>query len=105
GGGGAGGGGGGGVKRADRPGGGELGVALDDLDPDAELVGEGPQQRRLAGAGRPFQEDGASGGERGHDDLQLPPPPDAPPGEPVQQDAVAQNVITPRMFLPSRMSW
>jgi hypothetical protein len=47
----------------------------------------------------------APGGEGGDDDLQLPPPPDDPRRQAVEQHAVTQNVITPRMFLPSRMSW
>ena len=49
----------------------QLGVALDELEADAELVGHGTQQRRLAGAGRAFQQHMATGRERGNDQLDL----------------------------------
>jgi hypothetical protein len=83
----------------------ELGVALDELESDPELVGDGAQQRRLARARRPLQQDVASRGQGRYDDLLLPPAPDDPSRQAVEQGAVGQNVITPRMFLPSRMSW
>ena len=54
----------------------QLGVALDELEADAELVGDGPQQRRLAGARRALDEDVAAGVEGGEHELELPPPPD-----------------------------
>ena len=49
----------------------QLGVALDELEADAELVGDGPQQRRLAGAGRTLDEDVAPGVEGRQHELQL----------------------------------
>ena len=62
------------VEVADQPGGRELGVALDELEADAQLVGHGAQQRRLAGARRALQQDVPAGGQRRDHQLQLPPP-------------------------------
>ena len=59
------------VEVADEAGRGQLGVALDELEADAELVGDGPQQRRLAGAGRALDEDVAPGVEGGQHELEL----------------------------------
>jgi hypothetical protein len=47
----------------------------------------------------------APGRQGRHDDLLLPPAPDDPSGQAVEKGPVGQNAITPRMFLPSRMSW
>ena len=44
------------VEVADEAGRRQLGVALDELEADAELVGDGAQQRRLAGARRALDE-------------------------------------------------
>ena len=63
----------------------QLGVALDELEADAELVGDGPQQRRLAGAGRALDEDVASGVEGGQHELQLALAPDEPAAEAVER--------------------
>jgi hypothetical protein len=90
---------------ADEPGGRQLGVALDELEADAELGSDRPQQRRLPRAGRPLQQDVAPGGQGGDDDLELAAAADDALGQAVEQRGLAQNVITPRMFLPSRMSW
>ena len=59
------------VEVADEAGRRQLGVALDEGEADAELVGDGPEQRRLPGAGRPLEQDVAAGGEGRDDDLQL----------------------------------
>ena len=64
----------------------QLGVALDELEADAQLVGDGPEQRRLAGAGRPLDHDVAAGVERGEHELELPPPPDAGVGSVAPSD-------------------
>ena len=73
------------VEVADEAGRRELGVALHELEADAELVGHRPQQRRLARARRSLQEDVAAGGQRRHHDLLLAPPADDPGAEPVDQ--------------------
>ena len=59
------------VEVADEAGRRQLGVALDELEADAELVGDGAQQRRLAGAGRALDEDVAAGVERRQHELEL----------------------------------
>ena len=51
----------------------QLGVALDELEAELQLVRDGAQQRALAGAGRAFQQDVAVGVERGEDELDLAP--------------------------------
>ena len=75
------------VEVADQPCRRQLGVALDELEPDAELVGDGPQQRRLARARRPFEDDVAAGLERRQHELQLPPAPDQPSTQALQGGA------------------
>jgi hypothetical protein len=64
------------VEVADEAGRGQLGVALDELEADAELVGDGAQQRRLAGAGRALDDHVAPGVEGRQDELELPLAPD-----------------------------
>ena len=68
----------GGIEVPDQAGRRQLGVALDELEADAELVGDGPQERRLAGPRRPLDEDVAAGVEGGEHELQLAPPADEP---------------------------
>ena len=51
----------------------EFGVALDELEADAELVGDGTQQRRLPGAGGTLDHDVTVGDQRRHDQLDLSP--------------------------------
>ena len=105
------------VEVADEAGRGELGVALDELEADAELVGDGAQQRRLAGARRALEQDVAVGGQRGDDELDLAAAADdvgrrlgrARPAVDVsdaRRDRVGQSwTMTPRMFSPSRIAW
>jgi hypothetical protein len=69
----------------DQSGGRQLGVALDELEADPELAGNGPQQRRLAGAGWALDEHMAAGVECGEDQLELAPSPDQPAGEAVER--------------------
>ena len=100
----------------------ELGVALDEHELRTGGVGQRAQHRRLAGAGRTLEQHVAIGGERGDEQLELAPPTDhlgieAVDEGPVDlhvQRSVGQRVrdpgrdqyrMTPRMFLPSRMSW
>ena len=52
---------------------GELGVALDELEADPQLLGDGAQQRALAGPGGTLQDDVAIGHEGRHHQLQLAP--------------------------------
>ena len=59
----------------------ELGVALDELETDTELVGDGAQERRLARAGRALDQHVPVDGEGGDDELDLAAPPDEPPPE------------------------
>ena len=73
------------VEVPDEAGRGELGVALDELEPDAELGGDGAQQRRLAGARRALDEDVAAGVEGGEHELDLAPPPDEAVTEPIER--------------------
>ncbi len=73
------------VEVADEPRRRQLGVALDELEADAELVGDGAQQRRLAGARRTLDEDVAAGVERGEDELELAPA--APTSRPLRRGA------------------
>ena len=73
------------VEVADEARRGELGVALDELEAEAELVGHGAQQRALAGARRTLQQDVPVGGQRGHDQLDLPLAPDHPAEHPLEQ--------------------
>ena len=65
----------------------QLRVALDELEADAQLVGDGPEQRRLAGAGRPFDHDVSAGLQRGEHELELPLPPDQASGQSRQRGA------------------
>ncbi len=108
------------IEVADEPGRGEFGVALDELETDAQLEGDGAQQRRLAGAGRPLDEDVAVGDERGDDEFDL-----AATADDGRPDAIDERrrvggrvrhavsscsgqepcTITPRMFSPSRIAW
>ena len=69
----------------DEPGRRQLGVALHELEADAELVGHRPQQRRLPGARRTLEQDVPPGGERGHDQLELATPADDVPAQAVEQ--------------------
>ena len=69
------------VEVADQSRRGQLSVALDELEPDAELVGDGAQQRRLAGAGRTLDEHVAAGIEGGEDELELALAADEPPAQ------------------------
>ena len=73
------------VEVADQPGGGQLGVALDELEADPELAGDRPEQRRLAGARRAFDQYVAAGVEGGEDQLELAPAPDEPAGKAVER--------------------
>ena len=52
---------------------GEFRVALDELEPDAELVGNRAQQRRLAGSGRALDHHVTIGDQRGDDQFDLAP--------------------------------
>jgi hypothetical protein len=60
-----------GVVVADQLGGGQVGVALDEQQRDAPFGGDRPQQRGLAGARRPLQQDVAAGGDGGQQQIQL----------------------------------
>jgi hypothetical protein len=53
----------------DQPGEREVGVALDDNQRDAPFDSDRTQQRRLRGARRPFQQDVATGGHRGQQQI------------------------------------
>jgi hypothetical protein len=44
-------------------------VALDELESDAQHVRDGAQERRLAGSGRPFENDVAVGVESSDDEF------------------------------------
>ena len=81
------------VEVADEAGRRQLGVALDELEADAELVGDGAQQRRLAGAGRALDEDVAAGVEGGEHELELAPPPDEPAAQAVERRARASSSV------------
>ncbi len=56
---------------ADEPGGAQLGVALDQYQTDARPLGQGAEERGLAGPGRPFEQHAASGGQGGGHDLDV----------------------------------
>ena len=49
----------------------ELGVALHELEAEPQLVGNGAQQRALAGAGWPLQQHVPIGRQRGNGELDL----------------------------------
>ena len=59
------------IEVADEAGRGQLGVALDELEAEPELVGDGAQQRALAGARRPLEQHVAVGGQRGDHQFDL----------------------------------
>ncbi len=59
------------IEVADEASRGQLGVALDELEPDAEFVRHGAQQRRLAGAGRPLDDHVTVGDQRSDDQFDL----------------------------------
>ncbi len=73
------------VEVTDEAGGRQLGVALDELEADTQLVGDGAQERRLAGARRPFDQHVPVDGERGDDELDLTAPPDETSPEPFDE--------------------
>jgi len=62
----------------------ELGVALHEGEAQAELVGHGPQQRGLAGAGRALDEDVTSGVQGRQHQLQFAAATDEPTAEAVE---------------------
>ena len=80
------------IEVADEAGRRQLGVALDELEADAELGGDGAQQRRLAGARRALDEDVAPGVEGGEHELELASPPDEPVAEAGQRGASPTGV-------------
>jgi hypothetical protein len=82
----------------------QFGVALDELEPDAELVGHLAQERRLAGARGSLEEDVAVGGERGHHEVDLPAPAHHRTGQPGDQLVHQSKRMTPRMFSPLRIA-
>jgi hypothetical protein len=111
-----------GVVVADHPRRGELGVALDEDDAEPGLLGDDPEQGRLAGARRPLEEHVTAGGERHREHLGLAAQADdvggdpleemgrgergrrtLPPRPPVRHDPAWTS--TPRMFFPSSRSW
>ena len=55
---------------------GEFGIAFNELETDAEFVGDGAQQRALTGARRPLEHDVAIGGQRGDHEFELAAPAD-----------------------------
>ena len=67
----------------------ELGVALDELETDTELVGDGTQERRFARAGRALDQDVPVDGQGGDDELDLAPAPDEPPPSRSTSDATS----------------
>ena len=87
----------------------QLGVALDEGEADAQLVGDRPEQGRLARTRRPLQQDVAAGGRARR--RRSPAPAGGRPhgggagrgGRP--RSARQSKTITPRMFSPSRMAW
>jgi hypothetical protein len=92
----------------------ELGVALDELEADPELVRDGTQQRGLARARWPLEQHVAVGGQGGDDEFDLAPPPDDAASRSTSEVAVDRraswtdaqsNTMTPRMFSPSRIAW
>ena len=101
---------------ADEPGRREFGVALDELEADAELQGDGAQERRLAGAGGTLDQDVSIGDEGRDDEFDLAlAPDDGRPDALDERCGVGGRVqawtdqepctITPRMFSPSRIAW
>ena len=77
------------VEVTDQPGRGQLGVAFHELEPEAELVGDGAQQRALAGSGRTFEQHVAVGSERGDSQLDLARASDHAPQHALQQGCCA----------------
>ena len=103
------------VEVADDAGRRELGVALDELESDPQLSRDRTQQRRLAGAGRPLDDDVAIGGDRCDGQFDLAYPTDDRRRQSVDElvEISAVGVLpvlrhpcrmTPRMFSPSRIA-
>ena len=86
----------------------QLGVALDELEAEAELVGDSAQQRALASARRTLQQHVTVGGQCGDHQLDLPlASPDAAEHALDQRGGISHGYSytnTPRMFLPAFMS-
>ncbi len=89
----------------------EFRVAFDELEADAEFVGDGPQQRGLAGARRPFQQHVTVGGQGRDDEIDLTSPPDDLGRQTADEFVMVHSMIsrqsnrmTPRMFSPLRIA-
>ena len=76
------------VEVPDEPGRGQLGIALDELEPEAELKRDSAQQRALASAGRPLEQHMTIGVERSEHEFYLTPASDDTGAQPVEQCAV-----------------
>jgi hypothetical protein len=94
-----------GIEVTDQPGRCQLGVALDELEPDAELVRDRSQQRRLPGAGRPLDEHVTVGCQCRDDELDLAPAADELRPEALDECHGASWTMIPRRFSPSRIAW
>ena len=86
----------------------QFGVALDEFEAEAELVGDSAQQRALARARRTFQQHMTVGGQRSDNQLDFAlSPHDAAEHALDQRGGISHGYSytnTPRMFLPAYMS-
>ena len=84
----------------------EFGVSFNEFETDAQLIGDGPQQGRLAHARRTFKQQVSARVQRSQRDLHLTTTAHNLTTEPSHEVGVNehQKIITPRMFSPSRMA-